>query len=188
MVSLLPALRVTRTRLQSHLTNLGAGGSTLRFGRVWTTAMIAQVALTAIAIPIGIEGASQAILRVRIHAQFPSHEYFTARLEFDRPAGEEMTSAFEERRARTYARLEQQIAEEPDVVAVTFADRQPGDRFRSIGPRRSNPVRRRSGVPDRLRDIVGRPGFLRGLRPPDRRRTRLPWRRLQSRCPNGDRQ
>ena len=71
MVSLLPALRVTRTRLQSHLTNLGAGGSTLRFGRVWTTAMIAQVALTAIAIPVGIEGASQAIRRVRIHAQFP---------------------------------------------------------------------------------------------------------------------
>ena len=126
MVSLLPALRVTRTRLQSHLMNLGAGGSTLRFGRVWTAAMIAQVALTAIAIPVGIEGASQAIRRVRIHAQFPSHEYFTARLELDRPAGEDMTSAFEERRARTYARLEQQIAKEPDVVAVTFADRQPG--------------------------------------------------------------
>lgn len=126
MVSLLPALRVTRTRLQSHLMNLGAGGSTLRFGRVWTAAMIAQVALTAIVIPVGIEGASQAILRIRIHAQFPSHEYFTARLELDRPAGEGMTSAFEERRARTYARLEQQIAKEPDVVAVTFADRQPG--------------------------------------------------------------
>jgi predicted permease len=130
MVSLLPALRVTRTRLQSQLTNLGAGGSTLRFGRVWMTAMIAQVALTAIAIPVGIEGANQAILRVRIHAQFPSHEYFTARLELERPDGEGMTAvAVEERRerlARTYARLEQQIAKEPDVVAVTFADRQPG--------------------------------------------------------------
>ena len=128
MLSLLPALRVTRTRLQPHLMNLGAGGSTLRFGRVWTTAMIAQVALTAIAIPTGIEGASQAIRRVRIHAQFPSHEYFTARLELDRSAGEDMTS-FKERRARTYARLEQQIAEEPDVVAVTFADRVPGASF-----------------------------------------------------------
>jgi hypothetical protein len=106
--------------------NLGAGGSTLRFGRVWTTAMIAQVALTATAIPVGIEGASQAMRRVRIHAQFPSHEYVTARLELDRPAGEDLTFAFEERRARTYTRLEQQIAEEPDVVAVTFTDRQPG--------------------------------------------------------------
>jgi putative ABC transport system permease protein len=126
MVSLLPALRVTRARLQSHLMNLGAGGSTLRFGRVWTTAIIAQVTLTAIAIPSGIEGASQAMLRVRIHAQFPSHEYFTARLELDRPAGEDTMSAFKQRRARTYARLEQQIAQEPDVVAVTFTDRQPG--------------------------------------------------------------
>jgi putative ABC transport system permease protein len=120
MVSLLPALRVTRTRLQPHLMNLGAGGSTLRFGRVWTTAMVTQVALTAIAIPSGIEGASQAIRRVRIHAQFPSHEYFVARIELNRDAGGEA------RRARTYARLEQRIAEEPGVVAVTFADRKPG--------------------------------------------------------------
>jgi predicted permease len=129
MVSLLPALRVTRPRLQSHLMNLGAGGSTLRFGRVWTTAMIAQVALTAIAIPGGIEGASQAILQIRIHAQFPSREYVAARLELDRSAGEVTTSAFEERRARTYARLEQQIAKESGVVAVTFADRAPGASF-----------------------------------------------------------
>jgi putative ABC transport system permease protein len=129
MVSLLPALRVTRTRLQSHLMNLGAGGSTLRFGRVWTTAMIVQVVLTAIAIPGGIEGASQTIRIVQIHAQFPRHEYAAARLEFDRPAGEELRSAFDERRARTYARLEQKIAEDPDVVAVTFADRVPGASF-----------------------------------------------------------
>jgi predicted permease len=127
MVSLLPALRVTRTHVQSYLKNLGVGGSTLRFGHVWTTAMIAQVALTAIVIPTGIEGANQAILRLRIHARFPSHEYFTARLELDRRAADDETpSAFEERRARTYARLEPLIAEEPDVVAVTFSDRVPG--------------------------------------------------------------
>lgn len=129
MVSLMPALRVTRHRLQSHVMNPGAGGSTLRFGRVWTTAMIAQVALTAIAIPGGVEGASQAVRRVRIHAQFPSHEYLTARLELDRAAGEETALTSEGRRALTYARLAQQIAEEADVVAVTFSDRVPGASF-----------------------------------------------------------
>ena len=129
MVSLLPALRVTRTRLQSHLMNFGAGGGTLRFGRVWTTAMIAQVALTAIAIPSGLEGANETILRLRIHAKFPSQDYLGARLDLDRRAGEDITSAFRERRARTYARLEQRIAQEPDVVAVTFADRVPGATF-----------------------------------------------------------
>ena len=61
MLSLLPALRATRARVQSHLANLGAGGATLRFGRVWTGAMIAQVALTAIGIPAAMESASQAM-------------------------------------------------------------------------------------------------------------------------------
>ena len=36
MLSLLPALKATRARVQSHLANLGTGGATLRFGRVWT--------------------------------------------------------------------------------------------------------------------------------------------------------
>ena len=132
MVSLLPALIVTRPRLQPHLMNLGTGGSTLRFGRLWTTAMIAQVALTAIAIPSGIEGASQTIRLVRIHAQFPSHEYFSARLEFNGPAGGEMKAAFDDQRAQTYSRLEQKIAGEPGVVAVTFADRVPGASFQIV--------------------------------------------------------
>ena len=126
MVSLLPALRATQARVQTHLANLGNAGATLRFGRVWTSAMIAQVALTAIAIPVAIEGASQSMRNVSIRAGFPSREYFAARLDLDRPSGDETTSAFEERRARTYAGLERRIAQEPGVVAVTFADRAPG--------------------------------------------------------------
>jgi len=111
--------------------------------------MIGQVALTAMAIPIGIEGASEAIRIVRIHAQFPNHEYVSARLEFDRPAGEGVMSAFEERRARMYARLEQQIAEEPDVVAVTFADRVPGASFQ-IGRTASVDIPSGAAAPSKL--------------------------------------
>ena len=50
-LGVLPALKATGAHVQSQLENLGAGGSTLRFGGVWTTAMIAQVALTVICIP-----------------------------------------------------------------------------------------------------------------------------------------
>ena len=126
LLSFLPALKVTRARVQPHLANRGAGGATLRFGRVWTGAMITQVALTVIGIPVAMEAVSQAMRQVNIRAAFPSREYVAARIDPGRPFDEETTSAFEERRAQTLAALDQRIAQEPGVVAVTFADRAPG--------------------------------------------------------------
>jgi hypothetical protein len=126
MLSFLPALRVTRVRLQSHLANRGGGGATLRFGRVWTGAMIVQVALTAMGIPTAMEAANEAMLKLNIRAAFPGREYLAARIDLDRPFDEEASAAFEERRAQTFAALERRISQEPGVVAVTFADRAPG--------------------------------------------------------------
>jgi predicted permease len=126
LLSLLPALKATQARVQIRLANLGAVGATLRFGRVWTGVMITQVAVTAIAIPSAMEGASEAMRNSRIRAEFPSQEYLAARIDMDRPFEDEATSAFEERRAQTYAALERRIAQEPGVVAVTFADRAAG--------------------------------------------------------------
>jgi putative ABC transport system permease protein len=133
MLSLVPALKVTRARVQSHLANLGTGGATLRFGRVWTTAMIAQVALTAIAIPGAFESAMQALRNMSIRGEFPSREYLVARLDLDRPSPEEAASAFADRQTRTYGELERRIAQEPGVVAVTFAEMTPGTLPRGRG-------------------------------------------------------
>lgn len=127
MLSILPALKATRVRLQPQLANLGSGGATLRFGRVWTSAMIIQVGLTAIGIPIAMETASQAMNKVNIRAEFPSRDYVAAYIDLDRTFDEESTSIFEERRALTMAALERRIAEEPGVAAVTFAERAPGE-------------------------------------------------------------
>jgi hypothetical protein len=125
-ISLLPALRATRTRIQFQLANLGTGGSTLRFGSVWTTAMIAQVALTVIAIPIAGESLGQMIRKDAMRAEFPSREYVSARIDLDRSFADEATSAFGERRARTFAELERRVRQEPGVVAVTMANDVPG--------------------------------------------------------------
>ena len=95
MVSLLPALKATGARVQSHLANRGAGGATLRFGRVWTGAMIVQVALTAIGIPVALESALEALRTLKIRAEFPSRE-LAARIDVDRP--------FEERRPHRRSR------------------------------------------------------------------------------------
>jgi putative ABC transport system permease protein len=133
MVSLLPALRVTRARVQPHLANLGSGGATLRFGRVWTTMMIAQVALTAIGIPAAMEAAGQAMRTVSIRARFASREYLAARLDVDRPSETETTQAFEERRTRALAALEHRVAQEPGVIAIAFAEYAPGSAPKGIG-------------------------------------------------------
>jgi predicted permease len=160
MLSLLPALKATRARVQSNLANLGTGGATLRFGRVWTTAMTVQVALTAIGIPVAMESASQAMRTLSIRAEFPSREYLAARIDVNRPFEEETTSAFEERRAQTFAALERRIAQEPGVVAVTFADRAPG----SVPSTRFGEIESSSGAGPAYDDLfftsaVG-PGFF----------------------------
>ena len=84
MLSILPALRVTQARVQTHLANLGTAGATLRFGRLWTGVMIAQVALTALGIPVAMEGMSREARLDGIRAEFPSREYLAARIDVDR--------------------------------------------------------------------------------------------------------
>jgi predicted permease len=131
ILGVLPALKATGSRIQGQLKNLGAGGSTLRFGKVWTAAMIAQVALTVICIPPAI-GITQESLRDRvIRARFPAEQYLAASLELDRepaPARDagESASAYAARLEPLYRELERRVAEEPGVVAVTFGDRLPG--------------------------------------------------------------
>lgn len=137
MLSFLPALKVTRARVQPHLATLSAGGGALRFGRIWTGAMVAQVALTAIGIPVVLESASEAMRNLRIRGAFPSREYLAARIDVDRGSEEEPPAAFESRRERTFAELERRVAQEPGVVGVTFSDRAPG----SLGRTRSAEVR-----------------------------------------------
>ena len=137
MLSVLPALKVTRARVQPHLANLGSGGATLRFGRVWTGAMILQVALTAIGIPVALESVSQTTRKVQTRAQFPSREYLAARIDVGRPFEGETTPAFQERRARTFEALATRIAQEPGVVAITYTDQPVGAgarRFAEVEP------------------------------------------------------
>ena len=134
MLSLMPALKATRA-VQSHLPNRGAAGASLRFGRVWTAAMIAQVALTAMGIPAAMESATEAMRNLNIRAAFPSRDYLAARIEMGQ--------------AHTLAELERRIAQEPGVVAVTFADHAPGSGV-AITIGRGRVVWRRAGAQSRI--------------------------------------
>ena len=113
--------------MQPHLANLGAGHATLRFGRVWTGAMIVQVALAAIGLPAAL-AAADGVARNGAHPQrVPKHGL---RDRGNRPAsshvGVDRRSTFQRRRAQTYAELERRLMQAPETVAVTFADYVPG--------------------------------------------------------------
>jgi predicted permease len=124
----LPALKATGSHALSQLANLGSGRSTLQFGRVWTTIMIAQVALSVFVLPPAIGISEEGIRDHIIRGRFPTAEYLAVQLELDREAGgaEESDTAFAARRERTYDELQRRIAQEPGVAAVTFGDRLPG--------------------------------------------------------------
>ena len=159
MLSVLPALKVTRARVQPHLANLGSGGATLRFGRLWTGAMVVQVALTAIGIPVALESVSETTRKVQTRAQFPSREYLAARIDVGRPFDGETTPAFQERRAQTFEALATRIAQEPGVVAVTYTDQPVGSGVTRFAEVESSPAARSAYDGGFQTSAVG-PGFF----------------------------
>ena len=131
LLGVLPALKATGRNVQLQLRHAGAGGSTLRFGKVWAGAMIGQVALTVIMLPAAMGISHEAWRDRQIREQYPAERYLAVRVSLDRepaatPSGEESAPAFAARLTRTYRELERRILQEPDVVALTFADRLPG--------------------------------------------------------------
>jgi predicted permease len=158
LLSILPALKATRARVQTHLANR-AGGATLRFGRAWTSAMVFQVALTAMGIPVAMETAHEAMLKANIRAVFPSRDYLTARIELDMSSHDEAETALQQRRAQAFAALERRVAQEAGVVAITFADGAPG----SLWTERFGEVEHSSGEPGYdggFRTAAVGPGFF----------------------------
>ena len=129
ILGILPALKATGSHVQVQLRNLGAGGSTLQFGWVWTAAMVLQITVTVLCIPVAMEIAEETVRDRGIRSQFPGEQYLAARVAMDREptAGPESDDAASRGRLeQTYRELERRVAQEPAVMAVMFANRMPG--------------------------------------------------------------
>ena len=159
ILGVLPAIKATGS-LGPRLQTSGAGGATLRFGKVWTTAMIAQVALTVICIVPATGITVEAIRDYAIRSRFPAAQYLAVEISVDRDAPTREDAASTDRVEQIYGELARRITQEPGVLAITFGDRLPG----MIAPTRRAEVEDAPGanpilVPDLWTAAVG-PGYF----------------------------
>ncbi len=124
IVGVLPALRVTRLNVQDALRREQAARASLRFGGVWTTVIVVQVAITVALIPL----APVLVIASNRFGQraegVGADRYLSAALTFDRQEPQADSAALARER-QSVAELERRLRTEPGVEQVAFADRLP---------------------------------------------------------------
>jgi putative ABC transport system permease protein len=131
VVSLLPALRATGPRVQTSLTSIASGSTSIRFGGVWSTMIVLQVATAALCLPLGVFAVVWTLHEDTSGPPFPAHEYLTFRPALDRDATLSATGELSETSVRAhllqvYAELKRSLESEPAVAGVTFGNGMPG--------------------------------------------------------------
>jgi putative ABC transport system permease protein len=126
IVGLLPAIRATGPRVQTALRSIGGGGTQMQIGRVWSALIIFQVALSVLGLPIAIAIAGEQLAQLRMRAAFDAAPYLTFRVDLDRDDVSGEDPDLPARMMTLVGELERRLAADPEVVAVTFADRLPG--------------------------------------------------------------
>jgi predicted permease len=125
IVGVLPALRVTRLNVQDGLRREQAASANLRFGGVWTTVIVVQVAITVASIPL----AAVLVIASNRFGQraegVGADRYLTAVVAFERQEQEGDAAARAARGRASLAELERRLRAEPGVEQVAFADRLP---------------------------------------------------------------
>jgi putative ABC transport system permease protein len=131
IVGVVPGLKATGPEMQARLKHAAAGGSTMKFGGVWTGVIIGQVALTVIFLLSAVS------LGWNLYASgyqgggvtFAANQFLSARLEADRTAMDVADADVARQRPSldvNYRELERRLLDEPGVTGVTYASAFPG--------------------------------------------------------------
>lgn len=123
VVGVVPALKATGRRVQGRLQGLSAGsGSQMQMGRLWTTLIVAQVAVAVALLPATTYHAWNT-LRLVVSPGYAAHEYLMASfaLDLEEPAPDD-AARFGQRQTE----VERALENDPRVAAVSFAQSVPG--------------------------------------------------------------
>jgi putative ABC transport system permease protein len=120
IVGVIPALKATTANMQGRLRE-GGGGSTMKFGRLWTGVIVTQAAITVMFLATAVSVGWATYLRYSgSDVRYPREKFLMARLMLEesdrtRPADAEMLHAVAAR-----------LRTEPGVVGVTYTTSMPG--------------------------------------------------------------
>jgi predicted permease len=119
----LPALKAT-AGLGARLKTGTPGAGSYRFGGIWTAAIVSQVGVMVALSTIAwyVAGAATG---PRIDPGFPAAEYLFTRVSLDIDRGVATPGMYRTQVATILRRFEERLEAEPEVLAVTFADRLP---------------------------------------------------------------
>jgi putative ABC transport system permease protein len=144
LTGLLPALRATGPRVQTALTKMSGGSTSIRFGGVWSVMIVLQVAFAALCLPFGF-AAAVFVLHEGSRSSLPGAEYLTFRPELDgdvagTAAGEFREDVYRTRLLNVHEELKRRLESDPSVAAVTFANGLPGTYYplRKVEAQRGN--------------------------------------------------
>ncbi|HJR61082.1 MAG TPA: FtsX-like permease family protein [Vicinamibacterales bacterium] len=124
IAGVIPALKATGANLQGRLREAGAGGSSMKFGRMWTGIIVTQVAITVIFLSALVSlGWTTYRGRQNRDVTFDRDQFLTARLVVDTAGAGEPASH------PAYRALADRLRAEPGIVNVTYATELPGTTF-----------------------------------------------------------
>jgi predicted permease len=130
IIGVVPALQVTGRRVQSSLQRLAGGHASVGMGKIWTSLIIVEVAITVAILPPSVFMASESLEAMTTGPGFPAEEYLSAELSANREQNEagsrEEDAAYTERATRLRYEVIRRLEAEPNVAGVSFSADVPG--------------------------------------------------------------
>ena len=131
IIGVLPALRLTGRQVQANLQRLSGGHATIHMGRLWTSLIVAEVAMTVAVLPVAVFIGGQALRTMTTPPGFAAEEYLSGVLSLDREMSEtsptpEQNRAFVARYAQHRDELIRRLRDEAGLTAVTYSAEIPG--------------------------------------------------------------
>jgi predicted permease len=130
IIGVVPALQVTGRRVQSSLQRLAGGHASVSMGKMWTSLIIVEVAITVAILPPSVFMASESLKAMMTGPGFPAEEYLSAELsvnhEQDEAGPGEADTAYTERATRLRYEVIRRLEAEPNVAGVSFSAEVPG--------------------------------------------------------------